>query len=403
MGGVRRGLQMVGVLSAGGTWVALCGWQGWALDEAATATALAAGALALGLGFAARFGRLGRDWVGGWSALAAAGLGFAAVALGDTVRVDRSPAGAALAAGLAFAAIGTGVAAAPLGQAWLRETAAVLVAAAGGALAYGLDATAGQSVVGIAIAGAIATLMVVAVTWSGRAVEWIRPGLVLASIAAVAAVAIALGALPDRSLLVAALLVAGLDSAALGLVGGRRPFLVASPVLLCLAWLAFASEALTGNPQWFTAPIGLTVLAVVGMARWDRHRAGRERSTPTLVALEYFGVLFVVGPATVAIVADNLAYALLAIAEGVLITAWGVLTRVRRRALCGIVVVVAAAVLFVVVPLAGLVPKVRGPALWLAIAAVGVVAILVAAFLEQGRSLTRRGVQQLRELTADWE
>jgi len=57
----------------------------------------------------------------------------------------------------------------------------------------------------------------------------------------------------------------------------------------------------------------------------------------------------------------------------------------------------------VIVPLVGLVPKVGGPGLWLAIAALGVTAILVAAFLEQGRTATRRGVQRLRDLTSDWE
>ena len=49
VGWVRRGLQVVGVVAAGGAWAAMCGWQDWGLAEAATASALAAGGVAMGL------------------------------------------------------------------------------------------------------------------------------------------------------------------------------------------------------------------------------------------------------------------------------------------------------------------------------------------------------------------
>jgi hypothetical protein len=402
-GALRQGLQAVGVVSAGGSWAALCGWQDWELAGSATATALASGVVAVGLALGARYGRLGREWVAGWATLPTVGLVFTAGALSDTVRVERSPTGPALAAGLAAAAVATALSAGPLGQRWLRETTALLVTAAGAALAYGLDATPTQAVAGVAVVSTTATLLVVVGSSFERATAWIRPGLVLGTLSALIAVAIAAAELPARPLLVVALLVTALDSVALGLAGRRRGFLLASPVLFCLAWLTFASEALTGNPQWYTVPIGVTVLAIVGLARWDRHRGGEVRSTPTLVALEYVGMAFVVSPALVQIVAEQLGYGLLAIVEALVLVAWGVLTRVRRRALFGSGAVVVAAALVVIVPLVGLVPKVGGPGLWLAIAALGVTAILVAAFLEQGRTATRRGVQRLRDLTSDWE
>jgi cell division protein FtsW (lipid II flippase) len=82
---------------------------------------------------------------------------------------------------------------------------------------------------------------------------------------------------------------------------------------------------------------------------------------------------------------------------------FGVLTRVRRRALFGVATFVLSLVLMIVVPLVGLTPQFSGPALWITIAAVGLVAIFVAAFLEQGRRAVTQAVARLRELTKDSE
>ena len=151
---------------------------------------------------------------------------------------------------------------------------------------------------------------------------------------------------------------------------------------------------MTGNAQWFTLPVGVTVLIVVSLARWDRQRHGQDRATPPLVALEYLGMLLIVSPALVQIVALDLGYVLLAIAEGAALVMWGVITRVRRRALFGAAAIGVGAALTLVVPLVGLAPKVRGPWLWLTIAAIGLVTVLVAAFLEQGRGAARAGRDQ---------
>lgn len=46
---------------------------------------------------------------------------------------------------------------------------------------------------------------------------------------------------------------------------------------------------------------------------------------------------------------------------------------------------------------------VSGPALWMVVAAIGLVAIMVAAFLEQGRQRVRAIIERVSTLTQDWE
>jgi hypothetical protein len=147
---------------------------------------------------------------------------------------------------------------------------------------------------------------------------------------------------------------------------------------------------------WGPLALALAVTSVAATAF-----AVTATTVPT--RLEYLGMLLVVSPALVQIAAVNLFYALLALADGLALAAWGTITRVRRRALFGVASIVLAAALVVLVPMADLVPKVRGPGLWLAIAAVGLLAVLVAAFLEQGRGVAERAVIRLRDLTSDWE
>ena len=141
----------------------------------------------LGLAVGARWVGLGRDWVALWAALPMAGLWFSASALTDTVHVDRSPTGQALAAGLFAAAIAAALAAPPMALRWLRETSVLLAVAAGGALIYGLDATATQVTVvalGVAVASTVAVFAArrLAVT-----AVWVRPAWLLDAFALVAA------------------------------------------------------------------------------------------------------------------------------------------------------------------------------------------------------------------------
>ena len=213
---------------------------------------------------------------------------------------------------------------------------------------------------------------------------------------------------PDVGLLVLSLAASATACAVAGWVTHRTLFIGLAPPLLCGAWLAFASEALGGDPMWFTVPIGLALLADVGVVRNGRRRAGGEGTPPAFVALEATGMAFLVIPSLVQMVAGDLVQALVVIPIGAGIAAWGIMSRVRRRLAVGALTIVVAVVLLLGLPLARVALQDRGgPAssggLWLAIAAVGVVALLIAVFLEQGRQRVAHATQRLTELTAGWE
>lgn len=72
-------------------------------------------------------------------------------------------------------------------------------------------------------------------------------------------------------------------------------------------------------------------------------------------------------------------------------------------AVVGAVGFVLSLVLLLAVPLSSRVPRLEGVTLWITVAAVGLIAILAAALLEQGRSRVRLAIRRLGELTADWE
>ncbi len=111
----------------------------------------------------------------------------------------------------------------------------------------------------------------------------------------------------------------------------------------------------------------------------------------------------VVGAALGQTVVESPAYGLAGIALGSALAAWGAVTRVRRRALFGAAAVGLSALLMLAVPLAELVPRLEGAALWATVAGLGLVAIVVAALLEQGRRGFQSTVARLDQLTHDWE
>jgi hypothetical protein len=227
-----------------------------------------------------------------------------------------------------------------------------------------------------------------------------------------AAIAIAVGAreLPDVALLVPALAVAGVQAAVLGVVTRRIEILTAAPVLLCASWLTFASDALAGNPEWFTVPIGITLLVIEAILRAAVERRGERPGPPAIVAVDLVGMAFVVGAALVQTVATSLWYGVVAVVLGALLATWGVVTRVRRRAAFGAGTVLVALVLLIGLPLGDIAltsnedgTPFEGPVLWLVIAGIGLIAIMAAAFLEQGRRRVRATVARIADLTRDWE
>jgi peptidoglycan/LPS O-acetylase OafA/YrhL len=114
-------------------------------------------------------------------------------------------------------------------------------------------------------------------------------------------------------------------------------------------------------------------------------------------------MLLVVGASLFQTTTSSLVNGLLATLFGAGLFGWGVLTRVRRRAIAGAATVAFASFLLVTVPIARLLPAVHGPVLWLSLAAVGLTLLLVASTIERGRIRAQAAARRIDELLVGWE
>jgi hypothetical protein len=233
--------------------------------------------------------------------------------------------------------------------------------------------------------------------------DWLYPVITLSALTSVACLFIAIEQSIDRPLTSTALLITAASSAAAGIALKRLTLRIFAVALSCTAWLVYASISLTDNPQWFTVPTGLTMLVIVEMIRSDLPRDKPNSARLFVVPLEFIGVVILVAASFVQSITDSLAYAALAMGLGVLIIGWGLLTKVRRRLTTGAVVVVLGLLTLVGIPLSQLIPAWTGAALWISIAVIGLVAIVGATMLEQGRAAVRRGITSFRAMTDGWE
>lgn len=115
------------------------------------------------------------------------------------------------------------------------------------------------------------------------------------------------------------------------------------------------------------------------------------------------GVVSMLVPAAAEVTRGRLSYSVVGVALDTAILVWGAVTRVRRRAVAGAAAIAVTLAIVIVVPLSGVVTSIDGPAMWLTLAGTGLLAIVVAATLEQGRQLVRSVGARLREATADRE
>jgi peptidoglycan/LPS O-acetylase OafA/YrhL len=164
-----------------------------------------------------------------------------------------------------------------------------------------------------------------------------------------------------------------------------------------------ASGVLTGDPSWFTLPIGGALLGEAGLVRRALRARGESPAQPTVALLEGSAMALMALPPLVETVSRHVGFGALAAAIGVVLATWGALTEVRRRLAGGLATVAAALALLLGVPLARLVPQAGAPVLWLAMVVVGLVAVVAAAGLEQGRARVRRLVRRAGRLTDGWE
>jgi hypothetical protein len=100
----------------------------------------------------------------------------------------------------------------------------------------------------------------------------------------------------------------------------------------------------------------------------------------------------------------SLAYALVLAAEGLALIVWGGLTRVRRRALTGLVAVTAALLLGVLIPVLDEVRHGLAGGTWLIIgAAAAVVMIGAGSLIERQRAQIGERLSRWEEILESWE
>lgn len=413
---LRLGFRIGGAAAAVAAWVVGVDWLGWQDQTAVDLTALV-GAGIVALAAAVAFSsRVGREWALVWGG---AGVVVEAMAVIASLATDATATAAAAVQpnvgpsgwavlGLTVTATALGVAAAPTRLAWLRELGAAFLLAALLVTERLVQPESHMLVWVLCGAASAAAVALLALAGGRLALDWRRTLGALGIVLTVWAAGASLGATGPTGptgpvLLAAPLTVAALQAAAIGVARRSIHVQLLSPAFAAAAWIVFALDALGGNPQWIAAPVGLAVLASVGLWRRDRQQHGQSVADPTIVSLEWVGVSLLVGPSIVQAVTDSLAYVAAVLALGLGVIAWGAVTKVRRRVAVGALVVLVAVLVLVAVPLVQLLPSWQGAALWALIAVVGLVAVLVAAFLERGRAAARKGLAHFTEVTQGWE
>ncbi len=405
-GRVRLLCQISGALAALVAWQVTTFWLSWPLQQSIDVTAVGAGVLAMAAALVARFRLLERSWSLVWGGMAVAVAAFVA---GSTASLlgwhppDAQP-GWPVAAGLLLVAVALLTGAEPLAETWLSGLGMVCVAVSVTEALQAGQAGAGVQVMVLAGLSAVCAVLSLSLFVRGLAQKWRTQVLFLGVALDVGAIAVAVSSpsTDTRMYLAAGLAASALQAAAVGVVVRTIVAQILSPILACASWLAFSSSAQADNLQG-AMPIGLATLTVVELWRRDRRQQAGPVASTDIVVLELTGVAFLIGPSFVQAVTDSVLYAVLATALGLVVLGWGLVTKVRRRVATGGLTVLASCVVLVAVPLVGLLPSWQGAGLWLLIAAVGLGALLVASFLEQGKAAARKGVSRFGEATAGWE
>jgi hypothetical protein len=375
-------------------------WIGWTAEQWVPATAAVGGFAVAGVAVLGRLRRVAADWLLPWGAVGMAGL---VAAMSATDVATRWSAGGSLCLGWALASVGLGLSADPLKWRGLREASALGGLVAGAYGLWALDLGVGQLVWVTVAAGLAIVGLGLVVSRSNPDSAWLRPVALTAVAVVAASMGLAASTWPRRDLLVATLLVAALESVA-GASTLKRPVVAtAAPIFACAAWIVFASEAARGSAQWFTLPVGVALLAIVELSRADRRAGGLDVAADVLTTVEWLAISVVVLPALIDTVATDIVYGFAGIALGIAIGVWAIASRVRRRLFAGAFSVLLSVFLLIGVPLTGVVSELRGAALWIATAVFGLMLLVIAGSLEQGRRALRGGYRQLQELTGDWE
>lgn len=399
-GTTRAVAQTATALALLGAWHDVIVWR-----EVPSPWWVAASAWAGGIGLLCgaawwRLRRAGPDWV-----LTVVGSSAVLLVAATTARWAVTPSsdttGFAVSAGFAMCAVAAAITTSPTRRMWWRVLSTVSAWWAAGVLVDTLALSDRQMVTLCATAALLATAAVVVAARTDRLTGWIPP-LEVSALVGTALVWILVD-LRSPTPVAVALLLTGIEMAAVGAARRVRPLLLAAPWVILAAWGVLSISALEGEPVWLTVPMGATVLITVGLERSMRRREGRELSPRHWALLEYLGIAVMAATPLLEAASTEVLRAVVATAIGVLVAGWGVLTRVRHRLAAGLVVVALSLLVLVVVPMVDVGRRLQGAEIWLALAGIGVVSIVLATLLERGRRVATQSWQRLHELTGDWQ
>ena len=407
-GPAQHPVRVAGAAAAVAAWIVGVGWLGWQDQAVVDASALVGAGVLLAAALLLTTS-IDREWLIVWGSagtLVTSGAA-AAVLLPDSARdlVPDARASWWVVLGLAVVAVTLGTASSRVRLPWLRDLAAAFLALGLLVALQVSDASVDGAVWTLCLTASASAVALLTLVGGRHAPAWRRPltGLGVALTAWALLTPLSADAAAGWALLSAPLAAAALQAVASGVAYRRVQVQMLAPGFAAAAWVAFALEALEGRPTWVIAPIGMAVLVSVGLWRRDRAERGERVADPDVVWLEQVGVALLVGPSLAQAVTESLAHVAVALALGLGVAAWGVVTTVRRRVAAGVGTGLLALLLLVAVPLVQLLPSWEGAALWALIAVIGLGAVLVAAFLERGKAAARHGLTRFKEATADWE
>jgi hypothetical protein len=333
-----------------------------------------------------------------WGALGVGGIAAGALAAAVTGDIGHA---ATAGSGIGALALASARGSDALRYPWLRDLSGLA-----GLGSYSL-VTVGAEVEDVVIALGVVAISLAATTaflalWHQRPESvWLRPLAILGIAASIEALFLAVGALPDRALLVTVLLAVGVQALAAGLTVKETVLLASAPPLIGVAFLLAVGEYASGSAQWLTAPIGVVLLAEVEIWRMQRKAAGESLTTPEVIVPEWVGIGLLGGPPLVEMFTNTVLYGLAAFAVAALCLVWAAATRVKRRTIAAGSLAVGTSVLILFAAAAGSAPD--SAFFWLVAIGVGFAVRLVAALVEAYRSRKGRVMTRIGSLMEGWE
>ena len=404
---VGQTLRYASTAATGAAWVTLVDGLGWDDTLAVALTTTVFGTLTLSI---VEVRRLRPPRRGEPVSVAGLHLARAWVALGAGGALTAAIVGASLGESVVtvWASIGAGVlmlgsarGAAPLGLAWLREASGVAGLAAVTLLALGTDAADAVLALGVVGISVLATLISLSVWRRLPDSIWLRPLVVLASVANLEAAVFAVQSLPSRGLVVAVLLSIGVQALAMGITLDKPLLLASGPPVIGAAFILMISENVGGSAQWYTVPIGLVLLAEVEILRKVLRDSAAAVDGREVITLEWLGVGLLGAPPLVEMFTTGIGFGLVAFGAAVLVLLWAAVTRVQRRAVAAASLAIATFVLILFAAAAGGAPD--SAFFWIVAVGIGFAVMLVAAFIEAYRSKKGQVMARFDQLMEGWE